>query len=58
MMKNGWDLTFYVICTNQNAKESLNQKLKIKGVAFLKTNKRQWTKLMNMTKLVYNIDWR
>jgi hypothetical protein len=31
--------------------------MKIKGVAFLKTNKKQWAKLMNMAKLVYNIDW-
>ncbi len=36
MMKNGWNLTFYVICTNKNVKESLTQKWRLRELLFSK----------------------
>jgi hypothetical protein len=36
MMKKWWNLTFYVICTNQNVKERLTQKWRLRELLFSK----------------------
>jgi hypothetical protein len=53
-------IKFDILCHMHKSKcqRKFNPRMKIKGVAFLKTNKKQWEKLMNMAKLVYNINWR
>jgi hypothetical protein len=61
-VSNEWwkRMKFDILCHMHKSKcqRKFNPKMKIKGVAFLKTKKKQWEKLMNMAKLVYNIDWR